>query len=155
MSFPGENFNHVGRTMIASVASLPHLTCCHGSSGGGCRLLSSENFRFYACLRSVASSLFGLHRSSSDGCFTVPLASGYFATILLWRMLSLHHYVGWGSSRAIVLPSWLVGRVDALPPLLCCRPLHLNIIVHFSRLSCIVIARLVGSGEPIVLAILV
>ena len=37
--------------------------------------------------------------------------------------------------------------VDALPSLLCCRPCTLNVVVCFSRLSDVVVARFVGSGE--------
>jgi hypothetical protein len=92
VSFPSKNVDHVGRTMTVPVASLPPLRRRLGSSGG-VRLLSSESFRFYAFLRSVGSTLFGLRRSLSGGCFATPLR---------WRILC----------RRYVL-------ADALPPSSC------------------------------------
>jgi hypothetical protein len=38
-------------------------------------------------------------------------------------------------SRAVALPSWLVGRVDILPSLLHYKPLHLKAAVYFNKFS--------------------
>jgi ABC-type nitrate/sulfonate/bicarbonate transport system permease component len=57
--------------------------------------------------RSILSTSSGLHWSSAGGCFAA------IVVLLVDRSKRL-------------LPPWLVGWVDALPPeLLCCRPLHL------------------------------
>lgn len=73
VSSPGENLDYGGRAATAPLASLPPLRRRLGSFGGGRRLLSSESFRFCAYLRSVASTLFGLRRSSSGRCFAASL----------------------------------------------------------------------------------
>ena len=67
--------------MAAPVALLSCWWRRLGSSSGGGRLLSSESFRFCACLR-----LFRLHR---PGCLgrRFMFAGGCFAAVLLWRML--------------------------------------------------------------------
>ena len=120
-----ENLDHGGRTTMAPMASLPSLRHHPESSGGGVRLLSSESFRFYACLRSVTSTSFGLCRSSSGRCFAAPLFTGRcFASVLLWRMLCRSCNVGWESPRTDALPPWFAGWVYASPPLLCYRSLH-------------------------------
>ena len=48
------------------------------------------------------------------------------------------------SSLADALPPWLVMRVDALPPLLGRRPLHLDVVVSASRFSGWILVRGIG-----------
>ena len=52
----------------------------------------------------------------------ILFAGGCFAAVPVWWMLCRCRRVG--SSWADALPPWLVVQVDALPPLLGCRPLH-------------------------------
>ena len=91
---PGENLDHVGPTTTAPVASFPSWRRCLGSFAGGGHLLSLESFCFCVCLCFISSALSGSR-----------LVVGF-------------------SSLADTLPPWLVDQVDALPPLLGCRPLH-------------------------------
>jgi len=95
VSFPGESLDLVGRMTTAPVASLPPWRRRLGSSAGGGRLLFSENLRFCACLRSFRLHRLRLYWSSSGGCFAaVLLAGGYFAAVLLWRILCRCRCVG-------------------------------------------------------------
>ena len=67
VSFPCESLDHVSRTTTVPVALLPLLRHRLGSSTGGGRLLSSENFHFYAYLRFVLLASLGLRWSSAGG----------------------------------------------------------------------------------------
>jgi hypothetical protein len=125
------------------VASLPPLRRCLGRSaahvvhgivavqlpldvgpGSGCPL-SLESFRFYACLRFVSTAFSELRWSSSGGCFATSLfAGGYFAAVMLCgcfaaAVVLVDDRFGWMLYRL-----GCVGRVDALPPLMSCRPSH-------------------------------
>jgi hypothetical protein len=143
VSFPSESLDLFGRTTMAPAASLPPWRRRFGSSadGGGGRLLSLESFRFYAYLRS-----FRLHRPGCNGhCVadalppfcsladTLPpfCSGGCFAAVVVLMITSD------GCFAAVV------GRVDALPPLSCCRsfaPLALQYLFAGS-----VVPRFVGS----------
>jgi hypothetical protein len=141
--FTSESLDHVGRMTTAYVVSFPPLgrrLGSFGSSGGG-RQLSLESFRFCACLHSVSSISSGLRRSSSGGCIASPLVvGGYFAAVLLWRML--YHHLHVGSLQANALPPWsgeCFTTFDVLIDL--CT---LDVIVYFSRFSCMMVSRFEG-----------
>ena len=124
---PGENLDYGGRTATVPLASLPPLRCRLGSIGSGCRLLSSESFRFCACLRSVASTSFGLRRSSSGRCFAAPLfAADALPSFALAVALS-------------PLSCWSGTTSDGcFAAVVCCAVdlCSLNVIVFLSRFIC-------------------
>ena len=136
---PGENLDHVGRTTTAHVASFPSWRRCLGSFAGGGHLLSLESFCFCACLRfiSSASSRSRLVVGFSSLADALPpfRSSGCYAAV---------SRVGSSLLRADTLPPWLVVRVDALPPLLGRRPLHLDVVVSACRFSGWILVRGVG-----------
>ena len=59
-------------------------------------------------------------------------------------MICRCHRIGRSLLRAVALPPWLVVWVDAWPPLLGRRPLPLDIVASACRLSCRVLAGVVG-----------
>jgi hypothetical protein len=122
VSFPSESLNLFGRMTTAPAASLPpwrrHLV---NSGGGGGRLLSSESFRFCVCLHS-----FRLHRPGCNGCSLADALPPFcsladtlspFCSCRCFAAIVVLMITSDGCFAAVV------GRVDALPPLLCHRPL--------------------------------
>ena len=143
VSSPGENLDHFGRTTTTPFASLPPWRRCPVSS---CRwwsfsLLEEDPLLHLPLLK------FSLHRPSRVGrrladalppfsslADTLPLGftSGCFAAAVAGR----------SCLRTDALPLLLVGRVDALPPF----SVYLGRCSSFCRFSCVVSARIMGSG---------
>ena len=149
LSFPGESLDLFGRTTKASLASLPPggvisearlavVVCWWWSLA-----LSGESLLLpLPWLASSNSSR--LHWSCSGGCFP-PYSGGCLATAVVLVLVS-------GGCFAA-----LVGRVDALPTLSCCRSLHpwrCNILL---QVPVAVVSRFAGlpMSSPFFLAVFV
>jgi len=140
VSFSGENLDHVGRTTAAPLRRSLAVGVVLKALAGDGRLLFSERIRFCACLCLVPLHPLGrVGRRLAVLCRCSTLADalplycfgGCFAAVV----------VGESSLRADALPPILVGRVDALPPYLCCGSSHLWRCSFFCRFSCWLVLR--------------
>ena len=116
---------------------------------------SSRRGSTSACLRLVSSTLLRLCWSPVGGCFAAPLfASGFFAAVLLWRMLYRHHR--WLESTLCGCLAAVVGWSGwMLCHLTCVVDLYIfGGVVSFSRFRGVVLTKFVGSGVSALLLFL-